>query len=235
MARMLVSLDGRTDANGSPVVMHNPRLADPLDPFSREISKISKKRGKTEADHLEIALLEFVGGLYHDEADEWLRQNKDVEEILLLQDPTSNNGVATGPYIPAEVILRSIQAAARQHKLGRSIERGLTPVTMKASLQYDGPRDIAELWRTGKFALRKSVGVQGSRTIRTRPIFMDWQIECEFELDLNILDPDKIDQFAAESGRYFGIGDYRSGGYGRSTGSAALVAAKASRKKEAVA
>lgn len=226
MARMLVTLDGRTESNGSPVVMHNPRLADPLDPFSREIGKISKKRGKTEADHLEIALLEFVGGMYHDGTDEWLRKNKDVEEILLLQDPTVSEGEDIGPYIPGEVILRSIQAAARQHKLGKSIERGLSPVTLKAALQYDGPRDLDELWQSGRFALRKSVGIQSSRTIRTRPVFLDWQVECEFELDLNIIDPDKIDQFAQESGRYFGIGDYRSGGYGRSAGSAFLVAEK---------
>jgi hypothetical protein len=57
-------------------------------------------------------------------------------------------------------------------------------------------------------------------------VFIDWQVECEFELDLNIIDPDKIDQFAQDSGRYFGIGDYRSGGYGRPTGSASLVATK---------
>ena len=226
MARMLVTLDGRTDSGGTPVVMHNPRLADPLDPFSREIAKISKKRGKTEADYLEMALLEFVGGMYHDGTDEWLRKNKDVEEILLLQDPTTNGGKNIGPYIPGEVLLRSIQAAARQHKLGKSIERGLSPVTLKAPLQYEGPRDLDELWQAGRFALRKSVGIQSSRTIRTRPVFLDWQLQCEFELDLNIIDPDKIDQFAQESGRYFGIGDYRSGGYGRSKGGASLVVEK---------
>lgn len=223
MARMLVTLDGRTESKGSPVVMHNPRLADPLDPFSREIAKISKKRGKTEADHLEIALLEFVGGLYHDGADEWLRQNKQVEEILLLSDPTVNGSEAVGPYIPGEVVLRSIQAAARQHKLGKAIERGFSPVTLKAPLQYEGPREPDALWREGRFALRKSVGIQSSRTIRTRPVFLDWQLECEFEIDLNIIDPDKINQFAQESGRYFGIGDYRSGGYGRSLGMAIVV------------
>lgn len=233
MARMLVTLDGRTESNGSPVVMHNPRLADPLDPFSREIAKISKKRGKTEADHLEIALLEFVGGMYHDGTDEWLRKNKDVEEILLLQDPTTNGSGSVGPYIPGEVIFRSVQAAARQHKLGKSIERGFTPVTLKAPLQYDGPRDLDELWQSGRFALRKSVGIQSSRTMRTRPVFIDWQVECEFELDLNIIDPDKIDQFAVDSGKYFGIGDYRSGGYGRSKGTAALVSTNGAKRKVA--
>lgn len=230
MARILVTLDGRTEVNGTPLVMHNPRLADPLDPFTREIAKISKKRGKTEADHLEIALLEFVGGMYHDGADEWLRKNKQVDEVALLGDPTAASGVFA-PYAPADWIFRTVQAAAKQHKLGRAIERGLTPVTLKNPLTYDGPTDIHELWESGRFALRKSVGIQSSRTIRTRPIFIDWQVECEFELDLNIIDPDKIDQFAVESGRYFGIGDYRTAGYGRSRGLAKLVE---SSKKKAV-
>ena len=62
--RMTLLLDGRAEAGGSPLVMHNERLADPLDEYVRDIAKLSRKRQKTEADHLEIARLEFLGGLY---------------------------------------------------------------------------------------------------------------------------------------------------------------------------
>ena len=196
MARMIVSLDGRTAANGAPLLMHNERLADPLDPFSLEIAKISKKRGKTEADHLEIARLEFAGGMYHD------------EEV--------------GPYIPGWHVIRCIQNAGKQHKLGASVLRGVTPVSMKAPVEYAGPRDIESMWKAGTFALRKSVGISSARTMRTRPVFEEWQLRVEIEIDLNVLDPEKIDQLAEEAGRYQGLGDYRPI-YGRFAGSAALV------------
>src|SRR5262249_49765792 len=61
--KLLLKLDGTAASGGSPLVMHNERLADPLDPFARDIAKVSKKRNKTEADHLEIARLEFLGGM----------------------------------------------------------------------------------------------------------------------------------------------------------------------------
>lgn len=232
MARMLVTLDGRTEANGSPLLMHNERLADPLDPFSLEIAKISKKRGKTEVDHLEIALLEFVGGMYHDGAEEWLRQSRDIADALFIKDPTVQATRADGPYIPGWHVIRCIQNAGKQHKLGASVLRGVTPVTEKAPVQYEGPTEIDELWRAGTFALRKSVGVQSSRTMRTRPVFMDWQLEVEIEVDLTVLDPEKLNQLAQEAGRYQGIGDYRPL-YGRFLGSAKLVTQTAKSKASA--
>ena len=57
-------LDGRTESSGAPLVCHNERLADPLDEYVRAIQAIAKKRGKAEADHAEIARLEFLGGMY---------------------------------------------------------------------------------------------------------------------------------------------------------------------------
>lgn len=222
MARIIVRADGRSESGGTPLLFHNPRLSDPLDPFTREIAKISRKRGKTEADHLEMALLEFVGGLYHDGADEWLQRARNVEEILLVKDPTINGSGVYQPYIPAHSMRRSIQEAAKKHKQGKSIERGLSPIAMKAPVKYEGPTDIDELWQSGRFALRKHVGIQGKLTQRTRAVLTDWQIEFEFEIDLNVLDPEQVDQFAKLAGRYEALGDYRSGGYGRFLGSAML-------------
>jgi hypothetical protein len=205
MARMLVTLDGRSESNGTPLLMHNERLADPLDPYALEIAKISKKRGKTEQDHLEIARLEFVGGLYHDDD--------------------------LGPYIPGWHVIRCIQNAGKQHKLGASVLRGVVPATEKAPVQYDGPRDIEAMWKDGRFALRKSVGIGSSRTMRTRPLFTEWTLAVEIEVDLRILDPEKINQLAEEAGRYQALGDYRPV-YGRFLGAAKLVEpAKAAREK----
>jgi hypothetical protein len=46
------------------LVVHNERLADPLDTCTQAVAAISKKRNKTIADHEEVARREFLGGLY---------------------------------------------------------------------------------------------------------------------------------------------------------------------------
>jgi hypothetical protein len=64
MARIRVTLDGSTAVNGSPLLMHNERLADPIDPYTRWLAELTKKRTKTERDHEEIGRREFMGGGY---------------------------------------------------------------------------------------------------------------------------------------------------------------------------
>lgn len=196
MARMSVVLDGRAESNGSPLLMHNERLADPLNEYAMEIGKISKKRGKTEADHLEIARLEFVGGLYYDDTD--------------------------GPIMPTWNVIRMIQNSGKRHKLGASVLRGIVPASVHTPVIYEGPRDIEAMWEAGTFALRKAVGVNSSRVYRTRPVFTDWRVEALVEVDLTILDPEKINQLVEEAGRYEGLGDNRPV-YGRFLGHAEVV------------
>ena len=180
--KVLLKLDGRADAGGAPLLMHNERLADPLEPVTREIAKVSKKRNKTEADHMEIARLEFGGGLY-----------------------TNGNG----PCLPAWNILRCLQDGAKKHKRGQDVLRGVYPLAEHADVIYDGPRDTDELWKDGGFALRKTVGVQRSRTVRTRPVFTDWTCELPVEIDPTVFDLDTLRNCWADAGKYAGIGDMR--------------------------
>lgn len=180
--KVLLKLDGRSDSGGAPLVMHNERLADPLDTHAREIAKVSKKRNKTEADHLEIARLEFHGGLYE-------------------------NG--NGPCLPAWNIIRCLQDGAKRHKRGVDVLRGVYPLTDHADVQYDGPRDAKDLWQDGGFALRKTVGVQRSRTVRTRPIFTDWMAELPVEVDATVFDLDTLRNCWRDAGVYAGLGEMR--------------------------
>jgi hypothetical protein len=180
--KVLLKLDGRTASGGAPLIMHNERLADPLDPIVRDIAAISKKRNKTEADHAEIGRLEFHGGLY-----------------------TNGNG----PCLPAWNVLRCLQDGATRHKRGKDVLRGVYPLVDHADVQYDGPRDTAEMWSDGGYALRKSVGVQRARTMRTRPIFVEWQAELPIEVDPVIFDIDTLENCWRDAGKYAGIGDMR--------------------------
>jgi hypothetical protein len=180
--KVLLKLDGRTASGGSALVMHNERLADPLDEYTRAIAKISKKRNKTEADHLEIGRLEFLGGMY-----------------------TNGNG----PCIPAWNILRCLQDGGKRHKRGADVLRGVYPLAEHADVIYEGERDPETMWKVGRFSLRKTVGIQRSRTMRTRPIFTEWQAELPVEVDPVVFDLDTLRNIWRESGIYAGLGEMR--------------------------
>jgi hypothetical protein len=203
MARIRVVLDGHTASNGSPLLMHNERLADPLDPYTKWLAELTGKRTKTERDIEEMARREFLGAGY------WA--NDDGPE-----------GTQSEPVIPTWNIVRCLQESASRHKLGKHILRGIIPVDEMTPLIYDGPRDADAMWKAGTFHSRKGVAVGQRRVIRTRPCFTDWSVEAELELDLTILDPMQVNQIAAEAGRYCGLGDARPR-FGRFLGSATLL------------
>lgn len=191
MQRISVSMVGTT-----PLVMHNVRMANPLDPFTRRLAEFTSKRRKTIDDHEQIAAIEWEGSLYHSE---------DI-----------------GPYVPAEWIWKSLIVGGRQVRLGASIERGLLidPKDRLVELRYDGPRDIDGLRADPRFRWTTSVNANPSsatttRTMRTRPIFEEWSIECSFLFNEGQADVDRVQHAAELAGSMIGLGDGRRIGYGR--------------------
>lgn len=187
------------------LVLHNERLADPLDLVTRAIAGISKKRNKTEADHTEIARLEFLGGLY-------LSGPAPFEDGHLLPA-----GPEVVPTVPAWNVLRCLQDGATRHKRGKDVLRGVHPLTEYSTLVYDGPTDPDLLWKGGEHALRKTVGVQRARTVRTRPIFQPWSLTLRIEVDPVVFDVDTLETCWRDAGRYSGLGEMRPV-FGRFTG-----------------
>lgn len=171
----------------APLLMHNVRLADDQNPYTRAISKLTAKRSKkTEEDKLEIDRLSFAGGLYHDEE--------------------------MGPYIPAENIFRCLMEAGSLTRSGKKIERGVIFEGTRARLEYDGPRDVDSLWGNdgdSPFVDRRMVAVQRQRIPRVRPIFADWSASIGVEIDGQVLDPEEFEDIVTKAGKLIGLGDYR--------------------------
>jgi hypothetical protein len=209
--KVLLKASGLTADGGTPLVMHNERLADPLDSSTQAVAGVSKKRNKTLADHEEIARREFFGGLYTDPA-------------LELTD--KGNLVSNGQVVvvPAWNVLRCLQDGATRQKRGKDVLRGVQPLVVHPPLLYDGPQHPEELWKSRAFALRKTVGVQRSRTVRTRPIFTDWRLELPIELDALVLDTHTLRVAWADAGRYSGLGEMRPV-YGRFAGTLEVLEA----------
>lgn len=177
-----------------PLLMHNVRLASPLDPFAKALKAITSKRKKTDEDYYAMARIEFEGSLYFDEE--------------------------AGPFMPHASILKSLMQGGVLTKSGTKIERGVTLLgghdlgvtgDPGVPLLYSGPRDVEGLWGEGEspFIDQRLVKVGQNRVLRTRPIFRNWGFEFEAHIDPTVLNMDEFVSVAQDAGRVAHIGDYR--------------------------
>lgn len=187
----------------SPLLMHNSRLANPLDPATKALKKFTSKRQKTDEDHEQLALLEFTGSLYlHDKL---------------------------GPYIPGENIMRCLVDGAKLTKQGVKVTRGVFIKTDVNPLSYNGPRDIDGLLKAN-FRHMASVKVGTQRVMRCRPWFPEWRVQAEGVLDPSVLELDDLASIADNAGSLIGLGDWRPR-FGRFT--TTVAEAKATKGKAA--
>lgn len=165
----------------SPLVMHNGQLANPLNSFAKAMKRVSSKRAKTDADHEELARLEFLGGLYVGE---------------------------DGPCIPGELVEAALIVAAKKSKRGPQAKVGLLS-DGNHRLDYDGPRDTDALWADERFRLVAGVRVGQARVMRTRPIFRDWSATIFVDFLPGQLNRAEVAEMVRTAGEVVGFGDWR--------------------------
>lgn len=165
----------------SPILLHNGRLADPLNPLVIELKKISSKRKKTEADLIALAKLEWMGSLY-------LKNGKIV--------------------LPGEMIEACLTGAAKKKRQGNLAKIAIF-VEQESELQYEGTKNIEELWENEDFRLTTGVVIQRARIMRTRPKFNKWSAEIVVTFENEIIDLSTLVDFMAVAGSQVGLGDWR--------------------------
>jgi len=167
----------------TPLLMHNGRLSNPIDPVVLDIKKFTSKRKKTEEDHLAIAQLEHAGGMYLD---------PDV-----------------GPYIPGDNIHATLVSGGKKHKLGKRVTESVLITSDINPIAYKGPRDAKGLWKDKNFVHMNSAKVGQARVMRCRPIFREWATEIEGILDDSVMDESELRLVAETAGTLCGTGDWR--------------------------
>lgn len=180
-----------------PLLMHNDRLADPSNEWTRKIAAITDKgKNMTDQDLQMKSRLEFEGGLYYSQAND-------------------------GPYVPAHNLVRTLVAAGTLRRLGTKISQAVFPITTALLLQYakapngkQGPRDVDGLWADGYWD-RRMVGVNKNRVQRTRPAFPCWSTTADLLLLEDVLNPDDFEWACTMAGKAIGLGDARRIGMGR--------------------
>lgn len=112
--------------------------------------------------------------------------------------------------IPQPNLLRCIVDGGKFHKVGKSM---LT--TAKSSMLYScldiAGAELALLhkqpWRVDTRAVR--IPATGGRILAHRPMFDDWSIKFELQLDTKLLNAKLLRQVIDDAGSRIGLGDFR--------------------------
>jgi hypothetical protein len=193
--------------NGGKLLMHNGRLALPIDPSSRRVAEAVKanKASQTDASFDELARAEFMGGLYYLDG--------------------------AGPCWPSDNLHTALKKAGAKRKKtgGRGtlknavaaailFDTEMNPLTYKGFGGQAAPRDADDLWKDGNYRLIKPARVGTAKVPRCRPLFQDWSFEIAGTLDTEILDFEDFRAVVALAGQIIGLGDWRperGGSYGK--------------------
>lgn len=168
------------------LIMHNSRLANPLDPYTQAIAAIAKKRSKTLKDHQELARIEMRGGMYE----------------------TDDGHLG----LPVENVWKSIEAGAKSFKLGKDVARALRHAPEVVPIILPGGEIVAcdDYMGIPEALYYTSVGVSRRRVMRARPrVLVGWRVVADFYLDESVLPWSKLEPAIERAGKYEGIGERR--------------------------
>jgi hypothetical protein len=177
MKRFVAVLTGLTS-----IMFHNERLANPRDPRTIELKKLTSQKKKTPELNEQISKLEWYAGLYESEGR---------------------------VVIPADNILATLKQGARKRKLGKQAEAGVFSDVRFFPLDYDGPKEIDALWDDGRFFDYRGVKVQQARCMRARPRFDDWSVKIELFYDPEVLSKDDLIDALQDAGTLVGLCEKR--------------------------
>jgi hypothetical protein len=185
----------------TPILMHNNRLANPLDAYSQAISSKSGKRKKTIEDIWELARIEWEGGLYLYDG-----------EIKL----------------PMRVVNKCFERGSTKQKNGTLWKSGCFIESDYCAMKYKGEHikvaesteipnpDLDKFFHKNMFQAMVKVGQ--STILRTRPLFSEWSFEVTILFDPSIINKETAVLAAKDAGRLVGLCDWRiekGGRYGQ--------------------
>ena len=206
MANYLVSgvLSG-----ASPLLQSNPAHHHPSDPLCKLTSPLSKKRMKTEEDHVALAKLHFLASAH------WLNTGSG-EDVAIDSSGNVHFQGYSNPYIPGDMLRASLAESSKalKNRMGSAFDRGVQ-VLEDFELQYDGPKDCNGMWDANMF--RNDRGDRAGKLVWiTRAcIPVGWKINFSLKLDSSQVELSVLEQMIEAAGRYIGLGSWRPANGGR--------------------
>lgn len=174
-----------------PMLMHNGRLANPLDSYTRALKALTSKRGKTDEDLIELARLEARGGIYE-----------------------TRDGMVGMPNVN---VWRCLYDAAKGFKRGEDIKRALsTDASETVPILFPAGKKAVTISADEYLTIPEhvdyaSVRIQKNKVMRARPYIVanGWSSEHEFELFADVMDLRDLEPIVGRAGRLVGLCDYR--------------------------
>ncbi len=166
----------------SPLLMHNGQLANPLNPFTKQLKTITSKRKKTDDDHAEVARIEWHASLYIDSDGRLCMPGENIEACLI--------------------------GGAKKSKLGTQFKSSVF-VDGSPVIDYGGRKKAAELWGDDQYKDIRGVKVGTARVMRCRPIFRKWSIVVDIKYNPEMANEADVAKAMADAGQQVGLGDFR--------------------------
>jgi len=183
----------------SPILLHNGALADPRNPFTKEIQAAQKafKKDKSDASFEALTHCEWLGGLYTDEPIKFSRSGNTVE---LLNDVRIG---ITGDMI-GRCLLKS--AAVKESGIFKAavIVEGFFPLAVGGK-----PMTTGGCFKNLKYYFTVGAKIGKATVMRTRPRFDDWSAVASVSYIDELVNGRDVQDALARSGAIIGIGDWR--------------------------
>lgn len=173
-----------TITGNRPMLQHNGRLANPLDPHTQALKALTGKRKKTDEDLIAMMRTEARGASYE----------------------------TTDGYLgfPTQNVWRCVYDAAKAYKRGEDIKRALLADDNIEPLLVAGELVTIEDFLSNPDNIDyRPVAVQRSRTMRARPLVKDWSGTYHFDLAEDVIDARDLAPILERAGRLVGLGDWR--------------------------
>lgn len=176
----------------SPLMMGNNRSCNPSDKFYKLLKPLQK--------HASVS---------------YLKSDHNIRFHNLLWQSFLNTNDNDQLIIPQNDMQRCLIKAGKRQRQEDLVETACF-VDNDAILEYDGPKDLAELQADENFHNKFVLDVGKGPYIRwDTPIFRSWGANFRITYDSSILSSQDFDNLLDTAGRYCGLGSFRYHGYGR--------------------
>lgn len=172
----------------TPLLLHNGRTGNPLDPFTKRLKSLTSKKTKTEDDYQAILELGWEAALYMDDK--------------------------RGLYLPSENLFAAFMSGAKKHKWGQKMSAISfdDPVGYSILLPKNDKWekvDLETLKADPDNRFVKMVTVQKSKNMSCRPCFKLWKLYFSLEFDSDMIDANEIKTILVTMTKKIGLGVWR--------------------------
>lgn len=197
--------------SASPMIVHNGGNISPLHPCNKLKSEFTKKRKKTDDDHVNIARIEWFQSLYLDRP-----LNLAIKDEKFYDVSVERPNVV----LPIKCVRACVKSGAKLSRNGKALDRAVqfTEVDFYRP-SADGKRlsfpDINVMSDDPSYVDETVMTVQRAKVVRYRAIFQKWAATISGVFAEEMLNQEDLVQAITMAGEFEGMNDSRSLGYGR--------------------